>query len=176
LTFFVTSIFKSLYFLKWCPIFDNSLLLQFSKFNKGPFTNYVDKILACFDHLPPSVDIFYLMNIDEKSTFLDYLTPSSCKRSLWMHPNFICLQLIFSQKPFKFCILLLKTPQLVHIAINYIHGIEVIMPLQDSVVNEYGSISHHGHYSDNDPKKPTYSCCTALEKYMNGNDEECLIS
>ena len=53
-------------------------------------------------------------------------------------------------------------------------GTEVIMPLQDSVVNEYGSISHHGHYSDNDPKKPTYSCCTALEKYMNGNDEECL--
>ena len=40
----------------------------------------------------------------------------------------------------------------------YIHSTEVIMPLQDSVVNEYGSISHHGHYSDNDPKKkkPSY--------------------
>ena len=25
---------------------------------KGSFTNYVDKILAFFDHLPPSVDIF----------------------------------------------------------------------------------------------------------------------
>ena len=22
---------------------------------KGPFTNYVDKILACFDHLPPEL-------------------------------------------------------------------------------------------------------------------------
>ena len=52
------------------------------------------------------------------------------------------------------------------------------MPLQDSVVNEYGSISHHGHYSDNDPKKkPSYGCCTAWKSmYMNGNDEECLIS
>ena len=40
----------------------------------------------------------------------------------------------------------------------YIHSTEVIMPLQDSVLNEYGSISHHGHYSDNDPekKKPSY--------------------
>ena len=31
--FLITSIFKSLYFLKWCPIFDSSPLLQFSKFN-----------------------------------------------------------------------------------------------------------------------------------------------
>ena len=29
------------------------------------FTNYVDKILAFFDHLPPCVDIFYGMNIDK---------------------------------------------------------------------------------------------------------------
>ena len=33
LNFLITSIFKSLYFLKWCPIFDSSPLLQFSKFN-----------------------------------------------------------------------------------------------------------------------------------------------
>ena len=31
--FLITSIFKSLYFLKWCPIFDTSPLTQFSKFN-----------------------------------------------------------------------------------------------------------------------------------------------
>ena len=31
--FLITTIFKSLYFLKWCPIFDSSPLLQFSKFN-----------------------------------------------------------------------------------------------------------------------------------------------
>ena len=30
--------------------------------DKGPFTNYVDKILASFDHLPFSVDIFYGIN------------------------------------------------------------------------------------------------------------------
>ena len=40
-----------------------------------------------FDHLPPSVDIFYLINVDKKSTFLDYLTPSSCQRSLWTPPS-----------------------------------------------------------------------------------------
>ena len=31
--FLITSIFKSLYFLKWCPIFVTSPLNQFSKFN-----------------------------------------------------------------------------------------------------------------------------------------------
>ena len=31
--FFITLIFKSLYFLKWYPIFDTSTLTQFSKFN-----------------------------------------------------------------------------------------------------------------------------------------------
>ena len=41
---------------------------------KGVFTNYVDKILAFFDHLPPSVYIFYLMNVDKKWTFLDHLS------------------------------------------------------------------------------------------------------
>ena len=40
-----------------------------------------------FDHLlPPSVDIFYLMNIGKKWTFLDHLPPSSYKRSLWTAP------------------------------------------------------------------------------------------
>ena len=33
LTFFDNIIFKSLYLLKWCPIFDTSPLTQFSKFN-----------------------------------------------------------------------------------------------------------------------------------------------
>ena len=30
--FLITSFFKFLYFLKWCPIFDSSPLLKFSKF------------------------------------------------------------------------------------------------------------------------------------------------
>ena len=32
----------------------------------GLFTNYIDKIFAFFDHLPPCVDIFYGMNVDKK--------------------------------------------------------------------------------------------------------------
>ena len=54
---------------------------------KGSFTNYVDTILTFFDHLPPSVDIFYVMNIDKKWTFLDHLPISSCTRSLWTTPK-----------------------------------------------------------------------------------------
>ena len=33
LTFLIASIFRSIYFLKWCPIFDTSPLTQFSNFN-----------------------------------------------------------------------------------------------------------------------------------------------
>ena len=33
------------------------------------------KILAFFDRLPLSVDIFYVMNVDKKWTFLDHLPP-----------------------------------------------------------------------------------------------------
>ena len=44
---------------------------------KGSFTNYVGKILAYFDHLPPSIDIFYGMNVDKKWTFSDHLPTSS---------------------------------------------------------------------------------------------------
>ena len=54
---------------------------------KGSFTNYIDKILAFFDHLPPCVDIFYGITIDKKWSFLDHLPTSSCKRSLWMTSN-----------------------------------------------------------------------------------------
>ena len=43
--------------------------------NNGAFTNYVDKILALFDYLPPSVDIFYIMNVDKKWTFSDHYLP-----------------------------------------------------------------------------------------------------
>ena len=47
----------------------------------GSFTNYVDKILAFFDHLPLCVDIFYRINVDKKWTFLDHL-PTSSFRSI----------------------------------------------------------------------------------------------
>ena len=33
-----------------------------------------------------TIDIFYFMNIDENSTFLNYLPPFSCKHSLWTTP------------------------------------------------------------------------------------------
>ena len=36
----------------------------------GSFTNYVDKFLTTYSP-PPVVDIFYLINVDKKSTFLD---------------------------------------------------------------------------------------------------------
>ena len=53
--------------------------------SKGAFTNYVDKLLAFFDHLPPYVDIFYLTNVDKKATFLDYLPILSCNRTLFVN-------------------------------------------------------------------------------------------
>ena len=52
------------------------------KLGTGSFTNYVDTILAFFDHLSPCVDIFYGINVDKKWTFLEHLPTSSCKRSL----------------------------------------------------------------------------------------------
>jgi hypothetical protein len=48
-----------------------------------PFIYLRGQVLAFFDHLLPSIDISYLMNVDKKSKILDYLPPSSCKRSLW---------------------------------------------------------------------------------------------
>ena len=53
----------------------------------GAFTNYVYKILASFDHLPPCVYIFYGMKVYKKFTFLDHLPTLSCKRSLWTPPK-----------------------------------------------------------------------------------------
>ena len=40
---------------------------------RGTFFNHVDKILVFFDHLPLYVDIFYLIRVNKKSTFSDYL-------------------------------------------------------------------------------------------------------
>ena len=59
---------------------ESDLILQLGK---GSFTNYVDKILAVFDHLSPYIDIFYGMNVDKKWTFLDHLPTLSCELSLW---------------------------------------------------------------------------------------------
>ena len=42
---------------------------------------YVEKIWAFFHHLPPYVDIFYLVRVDKKSTFSDYLPTPSCQHS-----------------------------------------------------------------------------------------------
>ena len=39
-----------------------------------------------FDHLPPSVYIFYGNKSLQKIDFIDHLPPSSCKRSLWTPP------------------------------------------------------------------------------------------
>ena len=59
--------FKNSIFLLFHPHENQVQMMKWHLYNKGPFTNYVDKFLAFFDHLPTSVDIFYLMNIDKKS-------------------------------------------------------------------------------------------------------------
>ena len=72
---------------RWSKVFPShnfvaALVVTLSTSPKGSFTNYVDKILAFFYHLPTCIDIFYGMNVDKKWTFLDHLPTSSCKRSL----------------------------------------------------------------------------------------------
>ena len=54
---------------------------------KGAFTNYVDKFLAFFDHLPPYVDIFYPIFLDKKyihfwTTYPPLLVNVVCERPL----------------------------------------------------------------------------------------------
>ena len=56
-----------------------SLVLLFRSRSQTTLTSF----LSFFDHLPPSVDIFYLIKVDKTSTFLDYLPPTFCNRSLW---------------------------------------------------------------------------------------------
>ena len=63
-------------------IFMKSILSNTYFLNPKTIKNYVDKILALLDHLPPCVEIFYGMNVDKRWTFLDHLPTSSCKRSL----------------------------------------------------------------------------------------------
>ena len=46
---------------------------------KGRSKTTLTSFLAFFD-------IFYLINVDKKLTFMDYLPPFSCKRRLWTTP------------------------------------------------------------------------------------------
>ena len=55
---------------------------KFPNSDKGSFTNYVNKTLAFFDHLPTYVDIFYGMNVDKKWALLDHLPNVICERPL----------------------------------------------------------------------------------------------
>ena len=82
------------------------IIITWDPLSLGSFTNYVDKILAFFDHLLPCVDIFG-MNIDKKWTFQDRLPTSSCKRSLWTTPvkEYEYQMIIF--KIFNLCFLFL---------------------------------------------------------------------
>ena len=50
------------------------------------FTNYVDKSLAFFDTYPPALTFSMIWRLT-KSTFLDHLPTSSCKRTLWTTPD-----------------------------------------------------------------------------------------
>ena len=75
--FLITSISKSLYFLKWCPIFDTSPFTQFSKFNnflwvcwflgkKPPFANSTTRIA-----------IINVLMVNKNCHFLNLPTQSS---------------------------------------------------------------------------------------------------
>ena len=48
---------------------NSGLDLRNAESSLGSFTNYIDKILAFFDHLPLSVDIFYGINVDKSGHF-----------------------------------------------------------------------------------------------------------
>ena len=49
-------------------------LFRFRRFSSlGLFTNYVGKVLALFDPYPPPLTFSTFMNIDKKSSFLDYI-------------------------------------------------------------------------------------------------------
>ena len=58
-------------FIKQTEVFKNIWFFSV----KGAFFNHVDKSLAFYDHLPFYDDIFYLMRVNKKSTFLHYTFP-----------------------------------------------------------------------------------------------------
>ena len=43
--------------------------LNNTQLNKGPFKNYMDKILTIFNYLPTSMWTFFNLNVDKKSIF-----------------------------------------------------------------------------------------------------------
>ena len=56
----------------------NNLFKQWkvrTSFGKGPFKNYMDKILTIFDYLPTSTWIFFTLNVDKKKHFLTTYPP-----------------------------------------------------------------------------------------------------
>jgi hypothetical protein len=75
--FLVTSILKSLYFLKWCSIFDTSPLHQFSRFN-----NF---LWVCWFFFAKIFPILYppLENSTTRTTILDSNQVSQSMACLW---------------------------------------------------------------------------------------------
>jgi hypothetical protein len=67
-------------------VIENYKTVSFHSNSKQAFTNHVEKFLPFFDHLPPSIDIFYFINVDKKS-ILPPLFVS--KRSFLPKPNFL---------------------------------------------------------------------------------------
>ena len=71
--------------------YENSILNRFGSVeaaekiqncHKGAFKDYVYKILAFFDHLPPWFTFLWYKSLQKVDLF-DHLPPFSCKRSLW---------------------------------------------------------------------------------------------
>ena len=69
----ITNIFREHVPILHVSVSNHHWFSQILTFLLGFFTNCVDKFLAFFDHLPPSVDILYLIMVDKKAEIFDYL-------------------------------------------------------------------------------------------------------
>ena len=62
-------------------------ILRWSFWIRGRSQTTFTRFGFFFDHLPPSVYIFYGIKVYKKVNFFDDLPLSSCKRSLWKPPK-----------------------------------------------------------------------------------------
>ena len=80
--FLITSIFKSLYLVKWCPIFDNSPLTQFSKFNTFLWVwcflgKNISNFVPTFENSTTRIAILWVQRKSRRRrTFMLWLVPA----------------------------------------------------------------------------------------------------
>ena len=95
LTFFDTLFFKSLYLLKWCPIFDTFPLTQFSKFNSFLWVclflgkNLSDFVPPPFENPKTPIAIIGMQSeLFQKSLSQVYIVEKSVYLQHWKNVNF----------------------------------------------------------------------------------------